>query len=230
MADEEHPERSLGGKVAIVTGVADGFGRAVAEALGSAGARVVLVGEDADEARDAAANLERAHVDAADLQSVESMQALARRVEDRFGRIDVLANMVLNRERHDVMTCTPEAWDRALAITLRATFFMSQAVAPAMVRAGGGTVVNLAEDAAFRPAPRMAVDSAARGGVVSLTRTMAFELAHRHIRVNVVAPGGDDPRATPHDLAPAVLFLAGDASSGVTGACINVTRGGFMPH
>lgn len=267
---EPEPEQQsdFNGKIAIVTGGAVGLGLAAATALANRGAKLIIVGRDPSE-REPAGEVRDAVFESFDLLSADAVNSFAHRIRDRFERIDILANLAAVYHREPFLSVLPGTWDAAMGATLRSTFFMSQAVAREMISARTpGAIVNFASDAAFQPAPMMSIDSAARGGIVALSRTMAYELAPHHIRVNVVAAGHLIPQearanlspeevdaialpasirlhgqwaTTPGaeapsewleaaEVAPAVVFLASEAASGMTGACINVNRGTFMPH
>jgi len=245
------------GEVAIVSGGASGIGRASAALFAKQGARVVIADIDEDKARQVADSITNAGgevvVEPVDLSSLSDLETLVERTAERFGQIDILANIAAIFPSAPFMKTSPTAWQRIIDIDLRAVFFLTQAVAGKMIEQNQGAIVNVASGAAFRPVPGMSAYSAAKGGLVAMTRTIAQELAPYHIRVNVVAPGhtasetvraqmsqqtldaaGDKLLAgrwlEPEEVAEAIVFLASSASSGMSGAVINVNGGDFMPH
>ena len=255
--DRRDASNGFDGEVAIVTGGASGIGRASASLLASRGARVVIADVDEARARQVAASIASAGgeaiVEPVDLSSLEGLEALAERTAERFGRIDILANVAAIFPAASFMKTSADAWERIIGIDLKAVFFLTQAVARTMIERKRGAIVNVASGAAFRPVPGMSVYSAAKGGIVALSRTIAHELAPHHIRVNVVAPGhtaSETVRAQqsqqqldalaqgllpgrwmePEEVAEAIVFLASPAASGMSGAVINVNGGDFMPH
>ncbi len=257
MADVVSDRMRFDGEVAIVTGGASGIGRASASLFANEGARVVIADVDEDKARQVAESIAKTGgevvVERVDLSSLSDLEALVERTAERFGRIDILANVAAIFPSAPFMKTSPTAWERIIDIDLKAVFFLTQAVARRMIEQNRGAIVNVASGAAFRPVPGMSAYSAAKGGLVAMTRTIAHELARYHIRVNVVAPGhtaSETVRAQmsqqtldavadgllagrwlePEEVAEAVVFLASSASSGMSGAVINVNGGDLMPH
>ena len=245
------------GEVAIVTGGASGIGRASASLFASEGARVVIADIDEDKAQEVAASIAKAGgevvVERVDLSSLSDLEALVERTAERFGRIDILANVAAIFPPSSFMKTSPADWERIIDIDLRAVFFLTQAVAREMIERKRGAIINVASGAAFRPVPGMSAYSAAKGGLVAMTRTIAHELARYHIRVNIVAPGhtaSETIRAQmsretlesaadkllagrwlePEEVAEAIVFLGSSAASGMSGSVINVNGGDFMPH
>jgi NAD(P)-dependent dehydrogenase (short-subunit alcohol dehydrogenase family) len=242
-------------KVFIVSGGASGMGRATATLLAESGADVVIADIDVDAGARVAESIgARAVLDETDLRSVDAIESLVARTEERFGRIDGLANVAAVYPFLPFMDTTPGAWQEIDEVNHRAVFFLTQAVARTMIRnGGGGAIVNIASGAAFWPVPGMTAYSGTKGGVVSMSRTMAHELAPHGIRVNVVAPGHtlsetalrhltpelqDQIASTlvggrwlqPEEIAQAIVFLLGDGARGMTGAVVNVNQGNYMPH
>jgi NAD(P)-dependent dehydrogenase (short-subunit alcohol dehydrogenase family) len=242
-------------KVVIVSGAASGMGRATATMLGDAGAHVVLADVDVEGGRRVGAAIgDRAVVTETDLRSLESIRSLVTQTQERFGRIDGLANVAAVYPYMPFMDTTEETWQLIDDINHRAVFFLTQAVARSMIDKGvGGAIVNVASGAAFRPVPGMAAYSGTKGGIVALNRIMAHELAPYNIRVNCVAPGHTASETNmrnmteeqaegvaktlvggrwmqPEEPAEAIVFLLGERSRGMAGAVINVNLGNYMPH
>jgi 3-oxoacyl-[acyl-carrier protein] reductase len=186
----------LASKVAIVTGGAQGIGRAIVEQLTANGAAVALVDLAADVAYATAAEVSsqgrRAAAFVADVSDERAMRDVAEQVEQQFGRIDILVNNAgINtvKDRVPLDEYHREDWDKILRVDLTGVFVVSQAIIPRLVAAGGGRIVNIASVAGLVPLRLQSAFVAAKAGVVNLTRSMALELAPRGILVNCVAPG-----------------------------------------
>ena len=243
------------GKVVIVSGGASGMGRATATLLAEAGANVVIADIDVEAGTRVAESIgATAVLEETDLRSLEAIESLVARTEERFARIDGLANVAAVYPYLPFMDTTPAAWQEIDEVNHRAVFFLTQAVARSMIRNEiAGAIVNIASGAALRPVPAMTAYSGTKGGVIAMSRTMAHELASHGIRVNVVAPGHtasetalrqltpelyDQIAATlfggrwmePEEVAQTIVFLLGDAARGMTGAVINANLGNYMPH
>ncbi|NMO93823.1 SDR family NAD(P)-dependent oxidoreductase [Actinomycetospora sp. TBRC 11914] len=241
-------------KIALVTGAGQGIGRAIAETLTAEGATVVVSDVDTDTAKATAEALGGAaialHADVADRDSVTAMVDEAR---DRFGRIDVLVNNAGWDKVGPFVESDPADWDRIVGINLYGVLHTSRAVLPLMAEQGAGAVVNLASDAARVGSSGEAVYSAAKGGIISFTKTTAREMARHQVRVNCVCPGPTDTAlfasvvegndklrdgliraiplrrlAQPADIAHAVSFLASDEASFITGQTLSVSGGMSM--
>lgn len=181
------------GKVALVTGSGRRIGRALAEALGRAGARVAIhYNESAEHAAEAAAALNASRADAArtfqaDLLDAAAAEALPGRVADEMGALDIVVNNASIMLRQPFGEVTPEAWDEVHHVNLRACFFVAQGAAP-YLRAAHGSLVNISDLSAFEAWPGYLPHSASKAGVESLTRGLARVMAPE-VRVNAIAPG-----------------------------------------
>ena len=197
----------------------------------------------------------RALAVAADVADADAVDRAFHRISDEFGRVDVLYNNAGVNSRGSVMDATDEDWDRCFAVNAKGTFLCSRAAARPMVAAGGGSIINQGSVAAVVGVANFASYCASKGAVVALTRSMSVDLAPHGVRVNVICPGtvytplmepmlrargGGDLEAglaltvakypigrlgTPEEIAAVALFLAGDASSFLTGSVITADGG-----
>jgi NAD(P)-dependent dehydrogenase (short-subunit alcohol dehydrogenase family) len=246
----------LDGKVALVTGAAGGIGRTAAERFAAEGAEVMLADVLDDDGESAAAGIRDAggtaafvHADVTRAADVDGMVAAT---VERFGRLTVLFNNAgVFLPGDDSVTTTPEdVWDRVIAINLKGVFLGCHAAIPAMLDAGGGSIVNMASFVALMGAatPQIAY-TASKGGVLAMTREVAVEFARKGIRANALCPGpietpllrsllGDEvnwQRRLVHvpvgrfgradEIANGALFLASDESSYMTGAALVIDGG-----
>src|ERR1700722_6869641 len=207
------------GKVVLVTGAQQGIGRAMAIEFALAGADVAINWLDDESAAESAADQARSHGQRAltvqaDVARVEQTQAMVTAVEQGLGPIDVLINNAGVFPRVPFLEMTESDWDYVLDVNLKGACFCAQAVAKAMVAAGRpGVIVNLTSGAAFRSSPRGVHYVASKGGVLSMMRAMALELAPCRIRVNAIAPGLTDTAQPRYGSSEAELAEAARAGS-----------------
>jgi len=248
--------RRLEGRVAIVTGGGHGIGRAYAHRLAEEGASIVIAELDAKAAERVAGEVEGAlglRTDVADPASVEEM---ARRTLERFGRIDILVNnaaifhtVPMSRAPFDQID--PEEWDRMMAVNLRGTWLASRAVIPQMRKQRYGKIINISSGTALKGSASRIHYVTSKAGILGFTRTLAMEVGKDNICVNCIAPGStlseEDPdeailryrqaaadtRALrrmqkPEDLVGAVAFFASSDSDFITGQTLVVDGGAHM--
>jgi len=241
---------SLSGRVALVTGASGGLGRHFGRVLHAAGASVALAARRPDSvAADAAALGERAMAVALDVTDAASIAAALDAVDARFGPCDLLVNNAGIAATKPFLDHAEDDWDRVMDVDLRGAFVMAQAAAKRMVAAGKeGAIVNIASILGLRVIPGVASYSAAKAGLIQLTRQMAVELARHRIRVNALAPGyietdinRDFFASAPgqamikripqrrlgrvDDLTGPLLLLASEAGAHMTGSVVTVDGG-----
>jgi NAD(P)-dependent dehydrogenase (short-subunit alcohol dehydrogenase family) len=179
-------------QVAIVTGASQGIGQTLAKALAEAGVRVALVSRTRAALEQTAQEIEaigpKPLLVSADLRDVSGVQALVGQVYEAFGRIDILINNAAWTATVDALDVTEEEWDQTLDTSLKAVFFLSQAVAKLMIPKGRGKIVNIGSTFGQVTFKGRSVYAAAKAGVHHLTRALAYEWASKGINVNAVAP------------------------------------------
>lgn len=234
------------GKVAIVTGGANGIGRATAERLVAEGARVVIADVDVDGGETVAGDLGRnAAFTRADVTDIEQVKDLVDVTVDRFGGLHVLCNIAgISGSLRRFLDDDLRDFERVMAVDLFGVVICSQAAARHMAEHGGGAIVNIASGAGVMPGVGMLPYRAAKAGVAHFTRCLAVELGEHGIRANCIAPANiatdinaafDKAAVTrlqplphqgrPGDVAEAVLYLASDRAAHVTGTVLTVDGG-----
>jgi len=239
----------LDDKIAIVTGAGQGIGKAIATKLAAEGATVVVTDVNEGTAKETADGLGNGSVGLQlDVTDRESIDATIARVKDEFGRIDVLVNNAGWDKAEPFVDSEIATWDRIIAINLYGQMHTCHAVLPVMAAQGGGRVVNIGSDSGRVGSSGEAVYSAAKGGVIAFTKTIAREMARAGVTANCVSPGPTDTElfasiggeklrealtkaiplkrlGQPEDLANAVAFLASDEAAFITGQTVSVSGG-----
>ncbi len=244
---------SLDGKVALVTGASRGIGAAVARAYAQAGAAVVLAARDADALDRLAAELVKGGGQAlavpTDVADADAVARLVSRTVDAFGRLDVACNNAAGGGHGPtpLAEVPVEAFDSALAVSLRGVFVAMKHEIPAMVASGGGSIVNMSSTAGIDAVGGLAAYVTAKHGLEGLTRVAALDYAGQGVRVNAIAPGpiltdnlaragaGAQGAAAsrlpvgrvgqPDEVADAVVWLSSEAAAFVTGTTLVVDGG-----
>jgi 3-oxoacyl-[acyl-carrier protein] reductase len=244
----------LAGKVAIVTGAASGFGRGIAELFAQHGARVVVADLNTSGAAAVASGIGTAAVPfTCDVSKKADVEGLVAAAVKAFGGLDILVNNAgTTHKNQSLMTVTEDEFDRIYAVNVKSIYLSTIAAVPEMEKRGGGSIINTASTAGVRPRPGLTWYNGSKGAVITLTQSMAAELAPKNIRVNAINPVigetgllsefmgvPDTPEnrarfiagiplgrmSKPEDIANAALFLADPASSFITGVAIEVDGG-----
>jgi 3-oxoacyl-[acyl-carrier protein] reductase len=241
----------LSGKTALVTGSTRGIGRAIAETLAGAGARVAVVGRDVVRAEEVAKTLGNGAVGfSCDVADIASVNALVENVEKAFGTIDILVNNAGLTRDNILFRIKDDDWDAVLDANLRGAFVAIRAVSRGMMKRRWGRIINIASVVGITGNKGQSNYAASKAGLIGLTKSVAKELASRNILINAVAPGfiETDMTAamtheartamasqiplerlgTPADIAAMVAFLASDHASYITGQVLVVDGGIVM--
>lgn len=240
-------------KVVLITGAGSGIGRVMAAMFAAEGASVAVLDQDNDAARQSAESIAKQHGEAfavaADITDASEVAAAVAAVDERLGGLDVLVNNAAVCVAEDLVDSDPEVWDRDVAVVLRGTYLCTREVVPRLAARGGGAVVNIVSVNGLTALGNDAY-SAAKAGVISMTRAVAVKHGADGIRVNAVAPGTirtpywvdriqRDPEVfdrlvkwyplgrvgEPEDVARAVMFLASEDASWITGEVLRVDGG-----
>ncbi|MBI5061861.1 MAG: SDR family oxidoreductase [Candidatus Aenigmarchaeota archaeon] len=248
----------MAGRVAIVTGARRGIGKGIALALAKAGAAVVVSDISLEECQLVCNEITKSGGKAFPVRCDVSVSAEVRQMVDaavkKFGRVDILVNNAGILRFEPFLDMKEETWDSVMNVNLKGCLLCSQAAARQMARQGtGGKIVNITSIAGLSAFPQIAAYNASKAGIISLTKSMALELASDKINVNAIAPGAIDTPMTkdmladeqtkqgflrniprgrigvPADIANAVLFLASDEADYITGTVL-VVDGGWICH
>ena len=238
-------------QTAIVTGAASGIGKATAQALAAAGAHVIVADIDTAGGEACAAALRaqghRATFMRVDMTDPESIAAFAASAQSQHGRIDVLVNAAGWGRTAPFLEGTPELWSKLVALNFVGPMTLTKALLPAMIEHAGGRIVNVASDAGRVGSLGETVYSGAKGGLIAFTKSLARETARHRINVNCVCPGPTDTPlmaavpdkvkealikaipfrrlGKPEEVADAVMFLASNRASYITGQVLSVSGG-----
>jgi 2-keto-3-deoxy-L-fuconate dehydrogenase len=250
------PAGKLTDKVAVITGAGSGIGRAMSILFSREGATVVAADLNEAAARETVSELSGNGMPLrVDVSNAGDVQRMVERVEEAFGRIDILCNNAGIGSTTDVIEADPDEWDQVFAVNVRGTFLSCKYTLPGMITRGGGVIVNTASVAGLIGIPKRAAYCASKGAVVVLTKQIAVSYVSQGIRCNCVCPGTvdspwvgrlldatDDPVAarkalearqpigrlgTPEEVAAAALYLASDDAAFTTGTAL-VLDGGWM--
>ncbi len=244
-------------KVAVVTGAGSGFGEGIATRFAEEGARVVAADIDADSAARTVDSIRGAGGSAlavtADVSQGADVAKIIAAALDEYGRLDVVINNAgTTHKNRPMLEVDEETYDRVFAVNVKSVYHSAMHAVPVFRRQGHGSFINIASTAGIRPRPGLTWYAATKGAVITMTKSMAVELAPDNIRVNAInpvvsatgllkdfLPGEDTPEtrarfvatiplgrmSTPRDVAAACLFLASDDAEFLTGVCLEVDGG-----
>lgn len=243
-------------KVAIVTGGGSGFGEGIARRFVEEGAKVVVADIKAESAKRVADVIAqqsgKAMAVTADVSRRADVQAMVEAAVRGFGRIDIMVNNAgMTHRNQPMLNVSEEVFDKIFAVNVKSVYLSALAVVPLFRKQGGGCIINTASTAGLRPRPGLTWYNASKGAMITMTKSMAAELAPDNIRVNALCPvagetamlpefmGGDTPEnrakfkasiplgrlSTPLDIANAALYLASDEASLITGVAFEIDGG-----
>jgi NAD(P)-dependent dehydrogenase (short-subunit alcohol dehydrogenase family) len=180
---------SLKGRVVYVSGGASGIGARIVKGFAEQGAQVGFLDLDAQAAERLSAEYDNVTYEICDLRDIDALRDAMANLKTRIGAAEVLVNNAARDDRHNWQDVTPEYWDERQATNIRHMFFSIQAVAPDMIAAGGGAIINMGSNSWFEAGGGFPAYTTAKAAVQGLTRTMARDLGQHRIRVNAVIPG-----------------------------------------
>ena len=247
----------LKGKIAIITGTGSGIGSAAAGVFAEEGAKVVAVDWNKETGAQTAAAIREAGGEAifyhADVSKAADAEAMVKTAVERYGGLDVLFNNAAIQIMAKLADTTEDTWDRIHRVNLKGVFLGCKYALPAMIRTGGGSIINMASILGFVGDPDLAAYCAAKGGVIALTKAGALAYGPQGVRINCICPGdvdtpllqgyfNKDPNpdrlreeisskyalrriASPREVAHLAVFLASDASAFITGSTMVIDGG-----
>lgn len=248
-------EIDLTGKIAIVTGGAQGIGKAIAETLTQAGANVIISDVNLNGAQETAKEIaekfqKETLAVGGNVSEYSDCEKIVQVAVEKFSRIDILVNNAGITRDNLILRMTDAEWDAVLSVNLKGAFNCIKAVSKIMLKQRQGKIINIASVVGLMGNAGQANYSASKGGLIALTKTVAREFASRNITVNAIAPGyiqtkmtevlSEEARqklitliplnklGTPQDVANAVLFLASPLADYITGQVISVNGGMYM--
>lgn len=245
----------LSNEIALVTGASRGIGRAIADALGKAGATVIGTATTDEGAGKISERFKeggiRGEGRALDVNDAKRSESLVKDVQGNFGAVTILVNNAGITRDNLLMRMKEEEWDAIMSTNLKSVFRLSKAVLRGMMKARHGRIVNIASVVGLTGNPGQSNYAAAKAGIIGFTKSMAREVGSRNITVNVIAPGFIDTDmtreltesqreslvrqvplerlGTPEDVASAVVFLASSGAAYITGETLHVNGGMYMP-
>ena len=247
------PGDELAGKVALVTGGARNIGRAICRSLAAGGASVMVNAKTSRSEAEKTVSMigDKAALHIADVTNPKDVERLVEATVKKFGRIDFLVNNAAVRYETAFTDMSYDEWRSVLAIVLDGAFLCARGVVPQMIKAGGGTIVNIGGQTGHKGAAERAHVITAKAGLAGMTKALAMDLATHKITVNCVVPGTIDSqrglpgvpdrpahrmtvppigrRGEPEEIAAMVRMLCGPDARYITGQSIHLNGGGFMP-
>jgi len=243
----------LKNKVAIITGAASGFGEGIAQVFAREGAAIIVADVDEKKGKSVAASLAKAAFVKCDVSKSADVKAMVETAQSEFGGLDILVNNAgITHKRQPMLDVGEDEFDRIYAVNVKSIYLGAMHGVPALVKRGGGVILNIASTAGIRPRPGLTWYNGTKGAAITLTRSMAAELAPEKIRVCAINPvigetallesfmGGPDSEemrasfiagiplgrmSTPRDIANAALYLCSDEADFITGVCMEVDGG-----
>lgn len=243
----------FGDKVAIVTGAASGFGEGIARAFAQEGAAVIVADVDEEKGEAVAAGLPNARFVRCDVSKSDDVKTMVAAATSEFGGLDILVNNAgITHKRQPMLDVPEDEFDRIYAVNVKGIYLGAIHGVPALKQRGGGVILNIASTAGVRPRPGLTWYNGTKGAAITLTRSMAVELAPEKIRVCAINPvigetallesfmGGPDTEemrasfiagiplgrmSRPDDIAKAAVFLCSEDAAFITGVCMDVDGG-----